>query len=352
LSHFVKFLFKEELLEDRNKVAEFAKIDFQRLKQNEKAQNDGTTTITRTETDSEGPMQVKGPVKPPDNLILQSSSKDIAFHVDPNKLRQQLAKTKSRIALHNQAQNDEVSRLYSNKKRGALATWGTPALLAAVFLSFGYIMFKNPNGFFRWGSSIVGRIFPQTVKEASVNPNSEGNASAPSDIGTADLGNQNAAAPTIPEPPREISHLTIRSFPAGAEVQVIDDETKETRTLGRTPLDVNLPSRRKVKFILSKTGYKLIREYIPMRPIEDVALTLEKVLYGCVNIEVKPEGSDIFVDDIKVDPTLARRHFAIPANKPVKIHAVNHYTGFRDEQTVVVKQDTVRTINLFPRQKR
>ena len=68
---------------------------------------------------------------------------------------------------------------------------------------------------------------------------------------------------------------------------------------------------------------------------------------GYINIETQPTSAEIYIDNQRLAEKVPVIHYPIPAEKPIKVKAINTAFNTFDEQTVQVHTDTTKTVILY-----
>jgi hypothetical protein len=66
-----------------------------------------------------------------------------------------------------------------------------------------------------------------------------------------------------------------------------------------------------------------------------------------INIETQPMSADIYIDNKRLAEKLPVIRYPVLADKTIIIKAINPTNNTSDEQKVLVKADTIRTIILY-----
>jgi hypothetical protein len=166
-----------------------------------------------------------------------------------------------------------------------------------------------------------------------------------SDKGSAIL---TSTTPKPPEPDLDIppkamkAHVMVHSVPDGALIDV------DGQNLGTTPSEILVDINKRVSILLRRDGYiPYAKQFVASSSPQAFTATLQKAIVGYLNIDVRPTTASIFINGEKLAEKTPITKYPVPAGKTLVIRGVNPYLNTSDEQTVTVKQDTVKNIVLF-----
>jgi serine/threonine protein kinase len=337
LGVFLKTLFKEDILEDRKKVAEFAKINFP--SQTNKDDKTMVVAIENTKTYT-GTSIVAEILDAPKNLLPDEKVKkaeDLNFDFKADKVdlsrkvkagaaqRQPLTSpsirsgsqpsltgTRPGTSSFGYGNTNANTGSYSLRHENNLTKWFPTLLIVAGVGLGGYYLIKHPE-----------KIFGQTDRF----------------LATSKTDKTDAAAPVV-----ETARVYVHSVPAGAQLDV-DGQAK-----GTTPAEIIIPINQKVNIGLRRDGYlTYTKDFIANRSPEDFGATLQKANFGYLDVEVQPATADIYINGQKLQEKSPLKRYPVPAGVNITVRAYNPYTNSSDQTTVMVKQDTVKPVHLFPR---
>lgn len=320
LSLFVKTVFKDDIVEDRKKVAEFAAIHYSQFKEEKTQVTESTKTSTYTGT---GKMMER---EAPKNLILGGSEKprDFSIKVDKGELARKSIGTAKPTLSYNTSSSYSQNRapITQIKQESIVARW-LPTLLILAAVGFGsYSFLKKPEQFFELAQRIVNPFKAKVAIQSS-----------------------KTTTPVVV--PVETARVFVNSIPAGAQITV------DNQAMGTTPAEVTMPLNKQVSLSLRKDGYLVYsKDFMASRSPDEFRATLQKTSVGYLDIEVQPAGSDIYINGQKLAEKSPVKRYPVPADKPIRILASNPYSNTQDQAQVIVKPDTVKTIRLFPRKKK
>ena len=365
---FTKSLFKEDILEDRKQVMEFAKITFPAKHREEKTQGNTGLSSTFTEpidvtalstnstrgelnddhddkdhlNENNNAEEPHGGLDVPKNLKMDNvePEKELAFDIKVDRvylLRQVQSRssnnTNIKTATSFTTRPGLTGPLVQTMYSGTNNSYNVPprhrhrhlpkiivGVSALLIISIGY---KNQEQLSKLSERFRGNVSSQT-----------------------DMQSKTPAAGGAVEVPQisEKSRVFIRSIPAGADI-LIDGEIK-----GTTPAEIILPVQKRFTIALNRDGYFPYRkDFLATRELEDFSATLQKASTGYLSIEVTPSTAEIYVNGQRLIDKSPIKRFPVPAGVPIRIRAVNHFSNSLDEAVVTVKQDSVKTIKLFPR---
>lgn len=333
LGLFVKTLFKEDILEDRKKVSEFAKINFLSITgRDEKGHHDSTKSYTETSnvTSAISPPKIGSTTDQsgaPKNLINESQINreiNISFN-DFDKLeiaRKSGSNAQTGPQIPRSAFGPLTSQTMTNITQSRITRQVTimsrwlPVLLFIGAVAIGsYAFLHDPGRFIKLGSDMLGSSSPNDVK----------------------------VPPLRVDALLETAHVFISSIPAGAQIEI------DRKIVGTTPAEITLPLYKKVALSLWRDGYvKYTKEFIATKTPEDFGpIALQKAIQGYLNIEVIPPYADIYINGQKVADRGPVKRIAVPAGTPIQVKAVNNLSRISDEVVVTVRQDTVVPVRLF-----
>ncbi|MBK9294604.1 MAG: serine/threonine protein kinase [Oligoflexia bacterium] len=319
LSLFTKTIFKDDIIEDRKKVVEFANINFSQFASaqgGEKTQyvNDATKTTTYTETGA------------PNNLVLESANESIKsfdIKVDKGELVRKSLDTKQPQKIISQGSYNSIRSAVTqskNKQSSFMGSFFTIAALALVGVG-SFLFLTKPEKFFEIAAKVLNNKPTITNTQAS-------------------------KATQVP-PPVETVRVFVNSFPAGAQITV------NNLVVGTTPAEINLPLNKQSTLSLRRDGYLVYtKDFIASKNPDEFRATLQKANFGYLDIEVQPSTSDIYINGQKLAEKSPIKRYPVPADKPIRIIASNPYSNTQDQIQVTVRADTIKTIRLFPRKKK
>jgi hypothetical protein len=142
----------------------------------------------------------------------------------------------------------------------------------------------------------------------------------------------------------QFARVYVQSLPTGAQIEV------DGQTLGTTPAEVPIAMNKKVLVSIKREGYlPYVKEYFAQKSPEEFSATLQKARLGYVDIDITAGDADIYVNDQKLAERPPIRRYPVPADTKLEIKAINSLTNTSDQISVVVKQDTVQKVRLYPR---
>ena len=360
----VKTLFKDDILEDRKRSLEFAKIKTPNQTKEIVLPNNDESTETQTETEEEIETSPRFGERSerdmPKSLVADPKmkvetidfsgvdGKDIArSRYIQHELRQNSGAPSAGAghisAPRGQNNNLDMTNPYytggqTPAKESRIIRSLPIVFLLAGLMSGTYFIYKNPNQF----DKFIGKYIYAVQNSVSDSVNKVRS------LVLASTDKPQKVAPPAPIVVKQgpMARLMIHSFPAGANI-LIDSAPIN----GTTPQEVELPLNQKVTITLTRPGYySYVKDYIgTSTEVEEIQATLQKSFVGYVSIDVKPSTADIYINGQKLAEKPPIERYAIPAGRPVRIKAVNPYTNTYDQQTITVKQDTLTEVNLFLR---
>jgi len=353
LGIFLKTLFKEDILEDRKKVAEFAKISFPSSASAASAtagakedhtmvtEDDDTKTYTGTSIISDIEKRMDpNKIDAPKNLIADDKSKKeltFDFKVDKLDLSQKVKAAQSQrpdiqstySGTHpappqlnsntysgNTNMRSAGTGSYTMKRESVVLKW-LPTLLILTGVGLGgYYAIKHPE-----------KIFGETER-----------------LIAATKGTETPTTSTAVLPVVETARVYVHSVPAGAQIEV------DGQANGTTPAEVIVSINKKLTISLRRDGYLTYsKEFIATKSPEDFGATLQKANFGYLDVEVQPATADIYINGQKLSEKSPLKRYPVPAGVSITVKAYNPYTNSSDQTVITVKQDTSKSIRLYPR---
>ena len=144
----------------------------------------------------------------------------------------------------------------------------------------------------------------------------------------------------------ETQTLTVYSVPSGAQIFVDHENTGVV-----TPGIIQVPKSRRFQIELRSNGYSpFVKSYLAPKDRARLNITLKAATIGYLNIDVVPNTANVIIDGIEVRKRPPIRNYAVEANKPVLVKALDPVTGAVAQTEIVVEKDKVRKIVLYPQQ--
>ncbi|CAM6001618.1 unnamed protein product [Sphagnum balticum] len=344
----VKGLFKEDILEDRKKSIEFAKISFaQFAKPKPNEDTAGPSIHTQTETkEVEVRMQSQtGQTEKSLNAGLQNIATDFKLESEKPDNRLEMIKTSVRHDEQHTRVQTALSQINGRRTQHSgsfsmarqpsrlpgLVRSALPAILIVLSLSaMGLIIRKNSKSIEDFANKTMSNF---TVKDEA-NQKTEGSLDP----------NQEANLGTAPPPTPIKAKVMLRSIPAGATIEV------DGEAVGTTPSEFSLNMNQEVVLSLKREGYvPYVQDFRALKSPEDLTMKLVKAPVGYLNIDVSPTTADIYINNQRLGEKLPISHYPVLADTKLVVRAYNKNVGTFDEQTVMLHPDTVKSITFFLR---
>ena len=119
-----------------------------------------------------------------------------------------------------------------------------------------------------------------------------------------------------------------------------------------TPAEIEVPTNKPLKILLTKKGYAPFQTEISVsKDGEQLKADLTRVRQGYVNITVRPNIGNVYINRKAVNRKAPIERFAIPAGEPVTITVYDPVSKARDDRTLTILEDKVVTVDLFPKRK-
>ncbi|MCC6278056.1 MAG: serine/threonine protein kinase [Oligoflexia bacterium] len=330
LGLILKTLFKDEIVEDRKKVQDFAKISFQALPKEERTVlvNDGTKTFTATSLSDINHVLGKKEVDLPKNLLSEEAMN--AKNIDLNIKVDRIEMAKKVISSQTPKQQSSFTRTTG------VNPLGTNTSITSLGRGSGLGRFV-PLMFVFVGLAL-GAQYVVNNKEKFFGSNRQ--------VASPQADNTQATKPSTPTLPKEFN-LFIRSVPNGASIEI------DGQPSGETPREVKVPAGKPFRIGLKRQGFiPYYKDYQIDKAGQEFAATLQKAAVGYLNIEVSPSHNvDIYVNGQKLVEKSPIRRYAVPAGTVIQVRALNPYNDASDQKTLSLKQDTEQTVRLFLRRK-
>lgn len=220
------------------------------------------------------------------------------------------------------------SKTSSNSKKNGSNDWLqlTGTVTAVIFLLLGgYYFFKS--------SGSINFSLSNQFKHQAATKNSEQNK-VPETTGQTEISS--TAQYT----------LSIQSSPIGAEIFINGETTGKT-----TPALIQIPGNKTFDLTLRKKGFV---DYEANKKVttetETIAATLQPLpSAGYITINIINGGSNpiIKINDHRLSEKPPIESYAVPADVPIKIKAYNAFTNMYGEQTIKVKKNEKRIVELL-----
>ncbi len=234
---------------------------------------------------------------------------------------------------------DKPRRQHKRHKRSS----SNPALNVMIFLAAMIVTYVVVANYFPMQTNHVETVVRNLfgVAQNSPTPASLPNNSIRINTSALDtavgLASVSPEKPTIlPTPPT--AGLTVNSVPSGAEIYVNGTDTGQT-----TPGVVNVPTNQRFSIRLSLDRYLDYNKYNLNFKMTGPTFTatLQPALIGYIDVDVRPPiYTHIYINGRRLsDSDLPLSDYAIPANSPVTIRAINPITGSWAERTVRLEQN-------------
>ncbi len=339
LSVFIKNLFREEILEDRKKITEFAKIGFPEPER-QVTVSQLTQTQTRTEPSEDEVLLVLSNSVPeiemPKAQSLNSfnkKSKEFSLKLgsleivkEPTQLKKPFNLTRPGISPLGH-DSPTITSSYQNRHGShVIAKMAAFSIFVAGVTISLFLFFKYPD-----------KIMGPTVNFARSLVSQH-----------LDIGSVTSVTPAFePSPPDKVKTY-ITSIPAGAQIEV--NGIPESST---TPAEIIVPNHKVIKLTLRHEGYLTQQhDFEPKFDGDSFTVSLQKSMVAYLNIDVIPNDAVIYLNNEKLNKRSPIRNYPVPAGKKIIVKAFNPYHNTSDQTTVVLKQDTSQNVKLFLKRKK
>ncbi|MFN7729995.1 MAG: protein kinase domain-containing protein [Bdellovibrio sp.] len=337
-SKYMKSLYHKMYLENRRKLADYAKISHTPPAQTSEDRTVVTATVTETSSSEPPAMGYGSPnqVEPEQrlNIDVQSSGSnrvDLSSlksgdKAKPRQFRQgtmtgTIPGTQTGIRNPNGTQ----SRIYVPQKQPSNNNTLIAGLALVIALGGGYFYWKKMGN--------APQVDPNQIsQEGALNNRTAQQKPTPA-------GQYEAAS-------KQIVPLNIQSNPQGAVVYV------NGKNVGITPYIGHIESQKEFRLTLRKEGY-LTYDRVGEQAGSDL-YRLEATLQpeppmGFVSIEVVGGGSEpvVTVNGLRLQDKSQLGRYPVPAGVPVKIRAINPFAQAAAEQTVTVGQSQKKAVRLI-----
>jgi eukaryotic-like serine/threonine-protein kinase len=391
LSVFTKSLFKDEILEDRKRVAEFVRITFPQddkkkpVSVETKTFTDASTATETHPTNVESPAPFSlssvmpkeakslnfGPTsvenKAPEIKIANDASQSNASNIPSLSIVPAPASPKETprnlVPESNMDHGDKLSldiesmkkslgnqqQQQQNSSQNRSSAPGTSPLTRTGFTMTSSYNKRTPR------DNPLARVFPILLLISTLSASAYYVLIEPDKLVTYGsrlydmvLPKQKmvipSVVPTPAVPKEERAEIFVTTIPAGATIDVNGEN------MGTTPSTIKVPLKKQVSISLRKDGYLVYsKEHIVTRSPDEIQATLQRTAVGYLDIEVRPTGNtiDIFVNGQKLSEKPPIKRYAVPAGKTLVVKAVNPYANTSDQTSVSVRQDSVQPVKLF-----
>lgn len=351
-SKFLKALYQDMFLENRKKLADYAKIDHE--------PNGGETIVTKTmvggntQTEAQGQTVAPQPrsAKPPEPVADDSEDQDL--HMNPeDSVKIDLDKLKVRAADNNNAKSMLVRKTGSNislRNTGQSMSKSHNSSIHAGGVNPGtqgrYIVKPSPQ---RSHSSVSGRGGGGSMFTTFIFVCALGFGYwywQQKTVGSAELPQKDTPltrpATVAGSGPVSDATVIIDSAPQGATV------TMNGQVMGATPIRTHMPPGSGLRYSLTKPGflpYEAFNETVPAEGFNKVIRLLAEPPSGKVSIQAYNAGPQpkVYVDNVLVAQTLPAE-VKIKAGTQVTIKIVNPLSRTMGVEEVVVGQGQTKSV--------
>ena len=328
-SVFVKTLFAAEILENRKKMVEYARIE---LNQNpSEAKNDATTVLDSTSTENTFGPRSEPPPRPtppprrsqrPSIPTISPSSNSINtsnLSVDRSVYRDRDSSV-SRIG-------SSSSGTYYGTRTGSDVR-PVPSRLSASFLPLTMILIGS-----MVGASV---LFPTHFKRVQYQVAKLMKSEDPTQEPKGEVTNASRS---------EASTFSVRieSVPSGAEILINGTPAGDV-----TPTTVQVTRGIDAKITVRKPGYQVFEQIERIDSNKSLSLNLQPERFGKVDINVVGSGQ-IFINGKLIASGSPANDIIVPADQELVIRAEDPSTKAWDEMRVRVSENSTRKITLIPR---
>ncbi|MFK8139408.1 MAG: protein kinase [Bdellovibrionales bacterium] len=305
---FMKNLYNQEIIELREKMIEYSKIDDEPSEISLKVQEQDKTRIL-----------VHNPEK--EQLIHQSNEKMVQLESEATKSKSSYlplndgAKGDSRA--YQWGNSNPVSRgvSYTSQKKPVNSGVFTTIIMSLMVVMGVFFFIKNDPGL--------------AVKFGLENP-------------VIDEGYAEESSVTVKDN-RNLYAFNITSTPQGAAI-TINGKTTGFYTPGR----VKVPPNTQISLSLNKDGYfPYSKNLVATTNGQQFNATLQRAQFAYVTLRVHPGQAQLFINGQKLSESPPLKRYAVPANEQIHIRAYNPITGATAEKYINLRQDTHRQLSLF-----
>lgn len=336
-AQFMKQTYTTEIIEMRERLIEFSKIQFDPQTGEEKTSiSDHTRTITKTN-------EHLGSKSGPQNFSTNDASADIG-ELDFQEAGKAIPVP---IKSHRKALQNTTSSFTQSPMTGS--QYRSP--LTATYTTGG--MQKNSRSY--KGTGIVLGLLLISYLILSTQPHLSNHLLVFIGLSTTESRTVEQVSKTKvhsvkalqPPPKKKLYSFMLKSKPSGAQIYINNQNTK-LFTQGRLLLEPNI----EYTITLKKRGYlDYTTRLIAKQNGQMFAATLQKSYSAYLSINVIPGNADIYINGSKLQERPPIQRYAVPANKTLKIKAYNPITKSQDYKEIRLKADTHKTINLYLKKK-
>jgi serine/threonine-protein kinase len=296
-SVYVKSLYADEVLNNRNKFIEYSKMSNEYKHQKDR-EEENKKTVEKEEV----------------NDIFGDNMENSKITLNANSLRVEstsITNIKNRAELQRRENTASVVSFVKNKD---LLTPANLTVVALFVVAIGLI---------------VSQLIPSSSDEEIIEYALE--------------------QPSLTETTTAVvdSHsIVVTSSPSAAEIYI---DGKNQGQL--TPARVKVPANREFQISLKKDGY--ITRTLPMKSRGNgskESFSLAKLDAGYLNIYSKHKETVIYLNGKKIKERTPLRNYRVPAGKTIRVKAIDLKTKRYTETSVEVKADESKTLKLNPRQ--
>lgn len=354
-SIYIKTLFADEILENRKRLIDYAKVKIDPAVAAAYAQASQTAQAPQASAKTPPPPsdETNSFITANSSLVVsaQTPESSVPAKRPPEPAQRNGVRENSLVIEKNKPNinGDMTPRAYyrpapqaeSSRSFGFL----TPMILIGLLVGGYYYTIKNnPAQFTHWirfsapvlqplhdAMGINSQEVQQPVANVTepVKPNPSATTVAPN-------GTAATTPPAVPE--KETSFIIISSQPSGAEIELNGVSTGRV-----TPSRIEVPNNQNFKIALKKSGYidYMKEETAVQGSNAKIVATLQKALVGYVDIDARPPQNVIISINGKAltGERLPIENYAVPAGVDLTIKAENVLTGAVDQQVIRLSQD-------------
>ena len=344
-SIYIKTLFADEILDNRKRLIDYAKVNVDISKS---AQTHSPVASTK-----------HTPVAQETSSFITAKSIDLAPEPMDNAKTEAAAQTSSLVKIDHTQSPRENSLVTIEKNRSTVQVQQTPSayyrpapppsrqssfnivrpllVLGVLFGGYYYALTSNPTKFAQWLR--FSQPYLGSLHEAMEIQTSETPVRVVAETAAQASKVPTTAAAKAPEvsAPKDSTFIIITSQPSGAEI-----ELNGVSIGSMTPSRVEVPLNKSFRISLKKTGYiDYNKEDLTADSNQKIVATLQKALVGYVDIDVRPPQNVIISINGKTltGERLPIEKYAVPAGVDLKVKAENKITGATDQQVIRLSEE-------------
>lgn len=344
-SIYIKTLFADEILENRRRLIDYAKVKIDPAVAHANAQAQVTAHAQEQ-------ASLPSKIEPNTSSFITSNSLEVsaappsapkmAFekeespknkqHANGNAIRENSLVIEKSKPDFQQTPQRPYQRTHAHTEGGRSFSLLTPLILIGLFMGgYNYVLKKDPAQYAQWIKFSEPVLGPVHEKMGLINIEQPVPQQQPDET-------KKPASVSPPASPKETTFIIISSQPSGAEI-----ELNGTSTGLMTPSRIEVPLNKNFKVALKKTGFIDYNkdEVLVNGENQKIVATLQKAFVGYVDIDVRPPQNVIISINGKnlTGERLPIEKYAVPAGVDLTVKAENILTGAFDQQVIRLNQE-------------